>query len=105
MQLLDIAVQSMMLVPSLIVAVRFPYPPPPPSAGNSICQFLTRCPPPPPAGNSIYQFLTRCLELLRKEFTELRAVSGDQLMYVKEDLIIPHHYTFYDFIVTKVTRR
>ncbi|KAF0311396.1 Protein FAM50 [Amphibalanus amphitrite] len=52
-------------------------------------------------GNSIYQFLSRCLEMLRKEFTELRAVSGDQLMYVKEDLIIPHHYTFYDFIVTK----
>lgn len=22
-------------------------------------------------------------------------------MYVKEDLIIPHHYTFYDFIVNK----
>lgn len=22
-------------------------------------------------------------------------------MYIKEDLIIPHHYTFYDFIVTK----
>lgn len=27
---------------------------------------------------------------------------ADQLMYVKEDLILPHHYTFYDFIVTKV---
>ena len=22
-------------------------------------------------------------------------------MYIKEDLIIPHHYTFYDFIVNK----
>ena len=22
-------------------------------------------------------------------------------MFIKEDLIIPHHYTFYDFIVTK----
>lgn len=52
-------------------------------------------------GNSIYQFLQKCLELLRKEFNELRAVMADQLMYVKEDLIIPHHYTFYDFIVTK----
>lgn len=52
-------------------------------------------------GNSIYQFLQKCLEILRKEFHELRAVTGDQLMYVKEDLIIPHHYTFYDFIVTK----
>lgn len=52
-------------------------------------------------GNSIYQFLQKCLEVLRKEFYELRAVTADQLMYVKEDLIIPHHYTFYDFIVTK----
>jgi len=52
-------------------------------------------------GNSIHQFLQRCLEMLRKEFNELRAVTADQLMYVKEDLIIPHHYTFYDFIVTK----
>lgn len=52
-------------------------------------------------GNSIYQFLQACLETLRKDFKELRTVSADQLMYVKEDLIIPHHYTFYDFIVTK----
>ncbi|XP_003737320.1 protein FAM50 homolog [Galendromus occidentalis] len=52
-------------------------------------------------GNSIYQFLQRCLETLRKDFHELRVVSADQLMYVKEDLIIQHHYTFYDFIVTK----
>lgn len=52
-------------------------------------------------GNSIYQFLQACLETLRKDFNELRSVSADQLMYVKEDLIIPHHYTFYDFIVTK----
>lgn len=52
-------------------------------------------------GNTIYQFLQKCLELLRKEFHELRAIAADQLMYVKEDLIIPHHYTFYGFIVTK----
>lgn len=52
-------------------------------------------------GNSIYQFLQRCLEVLRKEFSELKTVMADQLMYVKEDLILPHHYTFYDFIVTK----
>uniref|UniRef100_A0A671UBF1 Family with sequence similarity 50 member A n=1 Tax=Sparus aurata TaxID=8175 RepID=A0A671UBF1_SPAAU len=25
----------------------------------------------------------------------------EQLMYIKEDLIIPHHHSFYDFIVTK----
>lgn len=52
-------------------------------------------------GNSIYQFLQKCLEVLRKEFSELKTVMADQLMYVKEDLILPQHYTFYDFIVTK----
>lgn len=54
------------------------------------------------AGNSVYQFLQKVLELLRREFSELKTVMADQLMYVKEDLILPHHYTFYDFIVTKV---
>lgn len=52
-------------------------------------------------GNSIYQFLHKALEMLRAEFHELRSTTADSLMYVKEDLIIPHHYTFYDFIVTK----
>ncbi|XP_065210598.1 protein FAM50 homolog isoform X1 [Planococcus citri] len=52
-------------------------------------------------GNTIYQFLQKSLEMLRKEFSELKAVTADQLMYVKEDLILPHHYSFYDFIVTK----
>lgn len=52
-------------------------------------------------GHSIYQFLQKALEMLRIEFHELRAATADSLMYVKEDLIIPHHYTFYDFIVTK----
>ncbi|XP_027194664.2 protein FAM50 homolog [Dermatophagoides pteronyssinus] len=52
-------------------------------------------------GNTIYQFLQKSLELLRKEFHELKTVTTDQLMYIKEDLIIPHHYSFYDFIVTK----
>ncbi|KAH8378532.1 hypothetical protein KR200_004299 [Drosophila serrata] len=46
-------------------------------------------------------FLQKCLELLRKEFIELKTVVADQLMYVKEDLILPHHYSFYEFIVTK----
>lgn len=53
--------------------------------------------------NSIQQFLYKCLEQLRNEnqFNELKVTSVDQLMYVKEDIIIPHHYTFYDLIVTK----
>lgn len=44
------------------------------------------------------------MEMLRKEFSELKTVTADQLMYVKEDLILPQHYTFYDFIVTKVNK-
>ena len=52
-------------------------------------------------GQSIYQFLQKTLEDLRPDFPELRSVTADQLMYVKEDLILPQTNTFYDFIVTK----
>jgi len=48
-------------------------------------------------GDDIGSFLEKC----RQQFPELRGVSVDNLMYIKEDLIIPHHYTFYDFIVNK----
>ena len=51
---------------------------------------------------TIYQFLQKALEVLRTDFPELKTVTADQLMYVKEDLIIPQTNTFYDFIVTKV---
>jgi protein FAM50 len=52
-------------------------------------------------GHTIYQFLQKALDMLKQDFHELRVMTADNLMYVKEDLIIPHHYTFYDFIVTK----
>ncbi|KAH7929721.1 XAP5-domain-containing protein [Leucogyrophana mollusca] len=48
-------------------------------------------------GDSISGFLEKC----RQQFPELRGVSVDNLMYIKEDLIIPHHHTFYDFIINK----
>jgi len=48
-------------------------------------------------GDQISSFLEKC----RHQFPELRGVSTDNLMYIKEDLIIPHHYTFYDFIINK----
>ncbi|KAI0831252.1 XAP5-domain-containing protein [Trametes gibbosa] len=48
-------------------------------------------------GDSISTFLEKC----RQQFPEMRGISVDNLMYVKEDLIIPHHHTFYDFIVNK----
>ncbi|KAI0336485.1 XAP5-domain-containing protein [Cubamyces sp. BRFM 1775] len=48
-------------------------------------------------GDTISTFLEKC----RQQFPELRGIGVDNLMYIKEDLIIPHHYTFYDFIVNK----
>eukprot|EP01028_Stygiella_incarcerata_P004702 TRINITY_DN2045_c0_g1_i1.p1 TRINITY_DN2045_c0_g1~~TRINITY_DN2045_c0_g1_i1.p1 ORF type:complete len:341 (-),score=126.55 TRINITY_DN2045_c0_g1_i1:84-1106(-) len=48
-------------------------------------------------GMSIGKFL----EKVQQEFKELSRVSVENLMFVKEDLIIPHHYTFYEMIVTK----
>ncbi|KAJ6597099.1 XAP5, circadian clock regulator-domain-containing protein [Mycena vulgaris] len=48
-------------------------------------------------GDEISAFLEKC----RHQLPELRGVSTDNLMYIKEDLIIPHHYTFYDFIINK----
>ncbi|KAG0348998.1 hypothetical protein BG004_002856 [Podila humilis] len=48
-------------------------------------------------GDTIATFLEKC----RQQFQQLRGVSIDNMMYVKEDLIIPHHYTFYDFIINK----
>ena len=44
-------------------------------------------------GTTIANFLQRALEILRKEFSELRIATTDHLMFVKEDLIIPHFYT------------
>ncbi|KAI9331713.1 XAP5, circadian clock regulator-domain-containing protein [Obelidium mucronatum] len=49
-------------------------------------------------GNTIGQFLEAC----KAQWDELRGVNVDNLVYIKEDLIIPHHYTFYDFIINKV---
>ncbi|KAJ4476072.1 XAP5 protein, partial [Lentinula edodes] len=49
-------------------------------------------------GDAISTFLDKC----RQQFPELRGVSVDNLMYINfKDLIIPQHYTFYDFIVNK----
>lgn len=48
-------------------------------------------------GTTISQFLS----MVQQEFKELRAVSVDNLLFVKEDLIIPQQISFYDLIVTK----
>ncbi|KFO33750.1 protein FAM50B [Fukomys damarensis] len=52
-------------------------------------------------GSTVQQFLKKALQGLRQDFHELRVASVEQLMYIKEDLILPHYHTFYDFIVTK----
>jgi len=52
-------------------------------------------------GATLTQFLQRALDILRKEFNELKIATTDQVMFVKEDLIIPHFYTFQDFIKTR----
>uniref|UniRef100_A0A1I7XP06 Protein FAM50 homolog n=1 Tax=Heterorhabditis bacteriophora TaxID=37862 RepID=A0A1I7XP06_HETBA len=44
-------------------------------------------------GHTISQFLTKSIEALKKEFTELKTCISENLMFVKEDLIIPHFYT------------
>lgn len=48
-------------------------------------------------GDSIASFLEKC----RQQIPELKGITVDSLMYIKEDLIIPHHFSFYDFIVSK----
>lgn len=52
-------------------------------------------------GDTIAQFLGKARDLLSNEFRELKHSSTDGLMYIKEDLILPHTATFYDFIVNK----
>ncbi|TEB26634.1 XAP5-domain-containing protein [Coprinellus micaceus] len=48
-------------------------------------------------GETISSFL----EKARQQFPELRGVNVDNMMYIKEDVIVPGHYTFYDFIINK----
>eukprot|EP00532_Pseudo-nitzschia_australis_P012357 CAMPEP_0168206618 /NCGR_PEP_ID=MMETSP0140_2-20121125/1042_1 /TAXON_ID=44445 /ORGANISM="Pseudo-nitzschia australis, Strain 10249 10 AB" /LENGTH=355 /DNA_ID=CAMNT_0008132783 /DNA_START=75 /DNA_END=1142 /DNA_ORIENTATION=- len=46
-------------------------------------------------------FLETVRKDLCREFKELSKIGCDALLYVKEDLILPHDITFYDLIVTK----
>ncbi|CEM38334.1 unnamed protein product [Vitrella brassicaformis CCMP3155] len=52
-------------------------------------------------GTTIGSFLDQCRKNLEVEFPELRQVGTDNLMYIKEDLILPHTVTFYDLIKNK----
>jgi len=46
-------------------------------------------------GDSIGEFLRAVQQQLAPEFREIRTTSVENLLYVKEDLIIPHVCTFY----------
>lgn len=48
-------------------------------------------------GTTVEKFL----ELVRQDWRELRGVSIDSLLFVKEDLIVPHDISFYELILTK----
>ncbi|KAJ2777335.1 hypothetical protein GGI15_004538 [Coemansia interrupta] len=48
-------------------------------------------------GDTIAAFLGKC----RTQVSELQGRSVDGLMFVKEDVIVPHHVTFYDLITSR----
>ena len=52
-------------------------------------------------GDTIGDFLKVVRKQLAPEFRELRTTDTSNMMYIKEDLIIPQHYTFYELIASK----
>eukprot|EP00894_Picocystis_sp_ML_P001220 jgi/Pico_ML_1/51737/g302.t1 len=52
-------------------------------------------------GDTIGDFLKVVRKQLAPEFRELRTTDTSGMMYIKEDLIIPQHYTFYELIASK----
>eukprot|EP00392_Amoebophrya_sp_AT5.2_P009780 g9808.t1 len=53
-------------------------------------------------GASVGQFLKIARLQLLNDFAALRTVASDELLYVKEDLILPHKITFYELIRDRV---
>jgi protein FAM50 len=49
-------------------------------------------------GSSIKEFLL----MAKKQFPEIQDAASDSLLFVKENVIIPHQYTFYELIESKV---
>jgi len=52
-------------------------------------------------GDSVAGFLHQVQLDMAPLFPELKRMGVDALLYVKEDLILPHNITFYELIVTK----
>ena len=53
-------------------------------------------------GTSVGAFIDLARKALIKTFPYLRRCSAENLIYVKEDLIIPHNMTFYEFTSKKL---
>lgn len=52
-------------------------------------------------GDTMADFMRAVQQQLASEFREIRTTSVENLLYVKEDLIIPHQYSFYELIINK----
>jgi hypothetical protein len=52
-------------------------------------------------GDTMGEFLRKVRDQLAGDFREMRGASVDQMLYIKEDLIIPHDFTFNWFILNK----
>jgi len=53
-------------------------------------------------GDTIGQFLGTVQKQLAPDFREVQTISRESLMYVKEDIIVPHHFTFYELIINRI---
>jgi protein FAM50 len=51
--------------------------------------------------STILEFLNAACNELRDKYRELRFLQGANLLYIKEDVILPHDLTFYELIVRK----
>ena len=52
-------------------------------------------------GDNIGIFLRKVCDQLAESFREMRNSSPDNMLYIKEDLIIPHDMSFHWMIVNK----
>ena len=52
-------------------------------------------------GDTVGAFLGKARAQLAPDFREMRVASVENMLYVKEDLILPHHLSFYDLIINK----
>ena len=51
--------------------------------------------------STVLEFLNAACNELRDKYREIRFLQGANLLYIKEDVILPHDLTFYELIITK----